>query len=209
MSYAFDTTLRATLTANLGGFHRVALEDAGLRRAAVAIIIADHGEGEACFLLTRRPQHLRRHAGQFALPGGRLDPDESAVEAALRETEEEMRVVLDERAVLGLLDDYPTRSGFAITPVVMWGGRLIDIDPDPNEVALVHRIPLADLDHPDMPRLRESEDGKGMVLSAPIRSLGHDIFAPTAAMLFQFREVALHGRATRVGHYDQPQFAWK
>jgi hypothetical protein len=131
------------------------------------------------------------------------------IQAALRELHEELRLDLQPDAILGLLDDYPTRSGFRITPVVVWGGIVDEIDPDPIEVAYVLRVPLSQLDDPAIPRLRPTEDGKPPVLSAPLPVMGSEVYAPTAAMLYQFREVAMRGLATRVAHFDQPRFAWK
>src|SRR5204863_364975 len=84
----------------------------------------------------------------WALPGGRLEPGESAVDGARRELAEEVGLVLDPDAALGVLDDYPTRSGFLITPVVFWGGVDPVLVPNPDEVASVHCVPLDDLDHP-------------------------------------------------------------
>jgi 8-oxo-dGTP pyrophosphatase MutT (NUDIX family) len=151
---------------------------------------------------------LRRHGGQYALPGGRLDEGETAAEAALRELEEELGLALGADRILGMLDDYPTRSGFRITPVVLWGAGAGEIRPDVQEVDQVYRIPLADLLSPAIPHLEPGPDDHP-VLSAPLATLGHRVFAPTAAMLYQFREVAILGRDTRVAHYDQPAFAWK
>src|SRR5271167_2058347 len=82
--------------------------------------------GGAAFLLCRRTSRLNSHPAQWALPGGRLDPGEDAVDAALRELDEEVGIKLAAPAVLGLLDDYPTRSGYVITPVVLWGGGRLD-----------------------------------------------------------------------------------
>ncbi|MBN9278901.1 MAG: CoA pyrophosphatase, partial [Hyphomicrobium sp.] len=110
------------MAARMAGFERHAINDAALRHAAVAIIVAaGEDPAEASVLLTRRPQHLNRHAGQYALPGGRMDVGETPEAAALRETEEELGLYLASSAILGLLDDYATRSGFCITPVVIWG----------------------------------------------------------------------------------------
>ena len=111
--------------------------------------------------------------------------------------------------MLGALDDYKTRSGFRIRPFVIWGGSLANMRPDPIEVAVVFQVPLGDLDSPEIPRLTPSEDPNRPVLGAPIAVTGHVVHAPTAALIYQFREVAMHGRATRVAHFEQPEFAWK
>ena len=205
---SFQNGLHARIAENLSAFERRAITDESLRHAAVAIVIVDAGDGQAALLLTTRPEGLRRHGGQYALPGGRLAEGETAHQAALRELEEELGLTLDENRIIGDLDDYPTRSGFCITPVVVWGGEAGAIHPDPDEVDQVYRIPLADLMSPDIPHLEPGPDDHP-ILSAPLATLGHQVFAPTAAMLYQFREVALLGRDTRVAHYDQPAFAWK
>jgi len=204
----FQNDLRARIEENLGGFERRAIEDGSLRPAAVAIVIVDDGDGQAALLLTTRSAGLRRHGGQFALPGGRLDEGETVRAAALRELSEELGLTLGDERIIGMLDDYPTRSGFRITPVVVWGSDAGAPVPDPQEVDKVYLIPLADLLSPEIPHL-EPGPGDYPILSAPLATLGHRVFAPTAAMLYQFREVALLGRDTRVAHYDQPAFAWK
>ncbi|MFV0298220.1 MAG: NUDIX hydrolase [Hyphomicrobiaceae bacterium] len=210
MDYQFGADLRSRLTDNLTRFERKAIGDEKLRRAAVAIVVANlETSPEAGVLLTKRPAGLRRHANQYALPGGRLDEGETLEQAALRELHEEMRLELPPDAIMGLLDDYPTRSGWRITPVVVWGGAIDRIDPDPVEVAFAMRIPLSELDHPRVPRLRPTEEGKPPVLSAPLPTMGSEVYAPTAAMLYQFREVAIRGASTRVAHYDEPRFAWR
>lgn len=210
MPYAFRPELRERLAGKIGAFERRPIEDPDLRRAGVAIVVVKSEiDDEACVLITKRPESLRRHAGQWALPGGRLDEGETPEQAALRELHEELRLDLPPEAILGSLDDYPTRSGFRITPVVVWGGVVARIDPDPIEVAFALRVPFSQLDSPDIPRLRPTGEGKPPVLSAPLPIMGSEVFAPTAAMLYQFREVALRGLATRVAHFDQPRFAWK
>jgi 8-oxo-dGTP pyrophosphatase MutT (NUDIX family) len=210
MPYTFGPQLRDRIAANLSGLARSEIGDPSLRRAGVAIVVVkSETSEEAAVLITKRPETLRRHAGQWALPGGRLDEGETVEQAALRELEEELRLPLGPDAILGLLDDYPTRSGFRITPVVIWGGPAPRIEPDPVEVAFALRIPFRELDDPQVPRLRPTEDGKPPVLSAPLPSMGSEVYAPTAAMLYQFREVAIRGLATRVAHFDQPRFAWK
>jgi 8-oxo-dGTP pyrophosphatase MutT (NUDIX family) len=214
MTWSFGDALRQRIAGHMSRFERRPIEGGELRRAAVVLVVTEamtdgRGTGEPCILLTRRPETLRRHAGQFALPGGRLDAGETSRQAALRELHEELRLELAPDAIIGELDDYPTRSGFAITPIIAWGGPAREIDPDPVEVAHVLRIPFTDLDNPAIPHLDPTEEGKPPVLSAPLTSLGHQVYAPTAALLYQFREVAMNGRPTRVAHFDQPRFAWK
>jgi len=208
MTYEFDEGLRETIARNLLTHKREEFPAEGMRLAAVAIVIAPHiVSGEACFWLTRRTQKLRRHSGQFALPGGRIDSGETPCDAALRELQEEMGVTLRDSNILGALDDFVTRSGFRITPFVMWADDNAMVVPDPVEVAHVFHVPLADLDNPAIPLLVESDEPGRHIMSAPLASLGHAIYAPTAAMLYQFKETGLHGRATRVAHFDQPMFA--
>ena len=208
--YPFGPALRARIVENLEAHPRSVISDPEMRRAAVAIVVVPHDEtGEAAVWLTRRATKLRRHSGQFALPGGRIDPGETAREAALRELHEEMGTELGTGDILGMLDDFGTRSGFCVTPFVLWAGGDFTLRPDPTEVARVFHIPLSDLDNPSIPKLQPSDTPGRHIMSAPLVTVGHEIYAPTAAMLFQFREVAVHGRATRVAHFDQPVFARK
>jgi 8-oxo-dGTP pyrophosphatase MutT (NUDIX family) len=193
--------------ANLAAFERVAVPPGQARPAAVAVVLIPDDEGRACFLLTKRSPGLRAHGGQWAFPGGRLDPGEAVEVAALRELQEELGVALPPETVIGLLDDYPTRSGFVITPVVVWGAGAGAVAPNPDEVARVYRVPLTDLDHPDIPRIVQLPETDRPVIQVPI--LSAVIHAPTAAVLYQLREVVVHGRPTRVHHFDQPVWAWK
>ncbi len=205
-----NDALRQQIQNRFSIFKRKSNTSLGLRQAAVALTIIDNGTNEeASFLLTRRPKNLKRHGGQYALPGGRLDPNENAIEAALRELEEEIGINVPSNDVLGLMDDYQTRSGFNITPVVVWAGIRKRLYPDPKEVARTYRIPLSDLHSPDIPILESTTDNAQPVLSTPLVSIGHQVYAPTAAFIYQFREIALFGRSTRVAQFDQPKFAWK
>jgi 8-oxo-dGTP pyrophosphatase MutT (NUDIX family) len=204
---AFDEALRERARAHLAGFERRAAVPDGRRPAAVAVVFLPDDEGRACLLLTKRARGLRNHGGQWALPGGRVDPPETVQAAALRELSEEVGLVLGEDAVLGVLDDYPTRSGFIITPIVVWSGTPAVLTPNPDEVASVHRIPLAELDKPEVPRLVSIPESERPVIQLPL--LGAMIHAPTAAVMFQAREVVVHGRPTRVDHFEQPVWAWR
>jgi 8-oxo-dGTP pyrophosphatase MutT (NUDIX family) len=163
--------------------------------------------GGPAVLLTRRAPRLRDHGGQWALPGGRLEPAEEPADAARRELHEELGLDLPESAVLGVLDDYPTRSGFVITPFVLWGGDDPQLHPNPREVLSVHRVALRELCRADSPRFVSIPESERPVVQIPIG--GDLIHAPTGAVLLQFRRVALEGTLERVSGYEQPVFAWR
>lgn len=162
--------------------------------------------GGAAFLLCRRAAGLNKHASQWALPGGRVDAGESVTDAARRELEEELGVTLDEGSVLGLLDDYATRSGYVITPVVLWGGGHLDLRPSADEVLAAYRVGLHELLREDSPRFITIPESDRPVVQIP---LGNDlIHAPTGAVLLQLRWLGLEGRDDEVAELEQPVFAW-
>jgi 8-oxo-dGTP pyrophosphatase MutT (NUDIX family) len=195
---------RDTLTARLAGFPRDAADRPELKQAAVAVCVTEDS-GAPAMLLTRRAARLRAHAGQWALPGGRRDPGETAEQGALREVREEVGLDLGPDDVLGVLDDYVTRSGYVMTPVVVWAGPVGELAGDEAEVAAVHQIPLADLDVE--PRFISIPESGAPVIQLPL--LGRFIHAPTAAIMYQFCQIACRGLVTRVAHYEQPVFAWR
>lgn len=199
--------LRDHAAAHMAGFDPHPPSRAIAKRAAVACLITEDETGQPAFVLTRRSSKLSSHKGQWALPGGRLDPGETVVQAALREVEEEVGVAVPEAEVLGTLDDYVTRSGYCITPVVAWLGGGVSFTLNPDEVQELYLIPLADLDVDGSPEFVSIPESDKPVIRMPIMT--YKIHAPTAAVLYQFRDVALHGRDTRVAHYEQPVFAWR
>jgi len=238
VTISYDEALRGRIRAHLAGHKRREATDPNKRHAAVAVVLVDSELGEdrvdpaavddwiagrtmpgaldgrmvdvsggASFLLCRRTARLSSHAAQWALPGGRLDPGETVVDAALRELEEEVGITLPDTAVLGLLDDYPTRSGYIITPVVIWGGGRLDLRPSPDEVVAVYRVGMHQLLRPDSPQFISIAENSRPVVQIP---LGNDlIYAPTGAVLLQFRWLALEGRHDRVDGLEQPVFAWR
>jgi 8-oxo-dGTP pyrophosphatase MutT (NUDIX family) len=209
MARAFDDTTRRNIAELCAAFIREPSREPApaLKRAAVAIALTedDAGEGTA-FLLTRRAAGLRSHRAQWALPGGRCDAGETQPEAALRELQEELGVRAEACDVLGLLDDYPTRSGYLITPVVVWVATSAAIVPNPDEVASVHGIALDKIEADDAFSFTMIPESTRRVIR--FRLAGQHIHAPTAALIYQFREV-LAGRDTRVAELEQPVFAWK
>lgn len=235
----YSLELRGRLAEHLAAHERRSCPLDGRKHAAVAIVLTDSEIGEdrhdhlkpddwqmdrvpgdvdgldgrmvgvsggAAFLLCRRASRLNKHAGQWALPGGRLDPGESPVEAALRELDEEVGVRLDPDSVVGWLDDYPTRSGYVITPIVLWAGADAPLAPSPDEVLAVYRIGLHALRDGET-RFVSIPESDRPVVQVP---LGQDlIHAPTGAVLYQFRQVAMAGNVgERVDHLEQPLFAW-
>lgn len=204
-----DDAFRRRVHDHVESFERQPIADGELVRAAVAFVLVGNDEGEAAFIITQRPFTLRRHAGQWALPGGRADEDETITETALREVEEELGLELDTEGVVGLLDDFQSRSGFIITPVVVLGPERPELHPSPAEVHAAHVVPLAALDTPGVPTIAASKPGERPLIYFPMPLLGTTIWAPTAAMLYQSREVLLHGRSTRVAHFEQPRWAWQ
>jgi 8-oxo-dGTP pyrophosphatase MutT (NUDIX family) len=198
------TMCRKVIAGHLASFCRIVMPAEGLKAASVALCVVE--EDEPCLLITRRSSRLRSHSGQWALPGGRREKGEGIEDAARRELAEETGIGLGPDAVLGVLDDYATRSGYLMSPVVMWagavGGQIIR---NPEEVERIYLIPIADLDVP--PRLVTIPESDRPVLQLPL--LDRAVNAPTGAIIYQFCQVGLHGLPTRVAHFDQPVFAWK
>jgi 8-oxo-dGTP pyrophosphatase MutT (NUDIX family) len=194
--------LRSLVRENVRRFKRRPIRlTPGRRRAGVAVAVLEADTAPAVLMIKRVA--TGRHAGQWAFPGGRAEPGERTTAAALREASEEAG--LDRAEVVGALDDILTGTGFIITPVVVFAEPGARLRRNPDEVHSLHRAPLERLIAPGMPRWVENGPGPAM-LQYRIR---HDmvIHAPTGAVLWQFAEVALQGRETRVADLRQPAFA--
>lgn len=186
-------------------FEPKSVDPDGRRLASVVFALMRDADGTSVFPLTKRPSKMRAHPGQFALPGGSVDPGETPEEGAVRELSEELGLTTTPADIIGRLDDYVTRSGFVIRPFVVWSG--VDFDqlvPNPDEVASLYAVTSAELDVE--PRFVSIEESPNPVVQWPFRtSLVH---APTGAVVYQLREV-LSGRHTRIDDLEQPVFAWR
>ena len=207
MSFPFNVEFKALVAKRCAAFQRE--EIAGeklLKQAAVAVTLVDDGSGRTAFILTERPSTMRNHAGQWALPGGRCDAGETIAQAALREIEEEIGLMIPESEVLGTLDDFVSRSGYRITPVVVWAENSEPLRLNADEVAVAYRIPLDGFVTKESVSFASIEESTRPVIK--IALMGHHLHAPTAAIMYQFCEL-LQGRIQRVSEFEQPLFAWR
>ncbi len=214
---------RVLARARLGQFPHTEVADApGIRRAAVLLCVVAP-EGPPSVLVIKRA-YRGRNAGQWALPGGRLDEGETVEQAAIRELYEELGLTASPADLLGRLDDFPAASGFVITPIVAALADASEPRPSPDEVHSVHLVDLARLAADDVPHWVHPKDAvRQQNLRADASSVTPEnggllqmrladnmtIHAPTGAMLWQFREVLLLGRdpdAARIAHFAQPDW---
>ncbi len=159
------------------------------RAAAVLLGLVDRPAGWTV-LLTERAGHLRNHAGQVSLPGGRLaDPREAPVDAALREAWEEVGLARDDVEVAGSLGAFLTGTGFRVTPVVGFVARRFRASPDPGEVAAVFEVPLELILAADAFRVGYRDRYGTRFRTFELAFEGHRIWGATAAMLISFRDL--------------------
>lgn len=165
------------LAANTG-FERSAI----LTAAAVLMPFVDRRS--PTLLLTRRTDVMRRHAGQVAFPGGRIDPgDDGPVAAALREAEEEVALAPSDVQVIGITDIYETGTGFSVTPVVGIIPPDLPLVASPDEVAALFEVPLDWLFDPANHILREAEWQGTIRRYYSMDWQGEHIWGATAAMI--------------------------
>ena len=204
---SFSDDLRRRITSNLDNHPTLIQKESSLRKAAVAIAIAPLENGQSGFILTRRGKNLQTHSYQYALPGGKIDDGETQEQTVLREVHEEIGIQVEKENIVGYLDDYETRSGFAITPIVLWIPDLQNLRPEPGEVDDIFIIAFSELFRPDSPRWVEIPESDKLVLQLPLRN--RLIHAPTAAMIYQFREIGIQGNSIRTDHIEEPVWAWR
>ena len=201
-----SSSLKESIQQKLNGFEAIISTNRELIPAAVVIAISKHSTTcEACIYITLRSSSLRKHAGQLALPGGKVDAGESISQAALRELSEELGLYLPEKNVMGRLDDVHTQSGFVISPVVVWNDGNHPLNINSDEVAKVFEIPFSELISSQLASVDHTQTPPMFSIYPP--TIDHKVYSPTAALVYQFREVVLLGKSTRVAHYAQPAFA--
>tara|TARA_B100000953_G_scaffold227782_1_gene189371 strand:+ start:535 stop:1185 length:651 start_codon:yes stop_codon:yes gene_type:complete len=203
----FSEDLRKRITSNLESHPVITHEEADLRKAAVAIAVAPQENGQAGFILTRRSKNLQTHSHQYALPGGKIDLGETREQTVLREVREEIGIKAEGDSILGYLDDYVTRSGFIITPIVLWIPDLQNMRPEPDEVDEIFIIGFNELFRPDSPRWVKIPESENLVLQLPLRN--RLIHAPTAAIIYQFREIGIQRNLIRTDEIEEPVWAWR
>jgi 8-oxo-dGTP pyrophosphatase MutT (NUDIX family) len=165
-------------------------------RAAVLIAVTDrlgHPDGPGV-LMIHRPSHMRAHPGQAAFPGGKIDPGETPIEAALREANEELGIDAADVRVIGATDEYRTGTGYQITPVLAVVPQDLPLQPSPNEVASWFEPPLAFmLDPANHTRHSGEWDGrKGSYIE--IMWGEHRVWGVTAGIIANLaRRIAYHG----------------
>jgi 8-oxo-dGTP pyrophosphatase MutT (NUDIX family) len=190
---------RERLRANVDGPVSPALEavlERPGRAASVLLALLARPAGLAMLLTVRAP-HLKDHAGQVSLPGGRIAQGETAAAAALREAHEEVGLTPGAVDVLGSLDVLLTGTGFAVTPVVglITNAAFVAI-PDPREVAHVFEVPLEHLLQRGSITVGYFERHDARLRTYELHHEGFRIWGATAAILHDFREVILDERAT-------------
>ena len=161
------------------------------RPASVLLALIERRSGPTV-LFTERAAHLKDHAGQVSLPGGRLAAGETAAEAALREANEEVGLLPATVDVIGSLDGFLTGTGFTITPVV---GVVSDAEfaavPDPREVAGVFEVPLTVILDRSAMNVGYFERHGSRLLTYELHYGGRRIWGATAAVLRNFQDVIL------------------
>lgn len=198
MSTLFDQVSRRFREGHLGKppelFSDQRLDDVTQFRPAAVLAALTDRAGDPGILLLHRPSTMRSHPGQIALPGGGIDPGETPVEAALRETWEELGIHERDVQVIGTSDVYRTHSGFEITPVLGVVPADIQITPNPTEVAQWFEAPASFLLDPANQRQQwvDWEGRQRPYYEIPWRE--HQIWGITAAILVNLsRRLRWHG----------------
>ncbi|MEO8465777.1 MAG: CoA pyrophosphatase [Gammaproteobacteria bacterium] len=167
---------------------RAAIDSPG-RAASVLLMLVERAAG-LTVVFTERAAHLKDHAGQVSLPGGRIRTGESAVDAALREAHEEIDLQPSDVEVLGALDELLTGTGFLIKPVVGYvaAGPFV-ATPDPTEVASVFEVPLTFIANPKNITATYRERLGARFRTHELHHSGHRIWGATAAILVNFTDI--------------------
>jgi len=156
---------------------------ANARQAAVLVVLDPQAAGWSIPAILR-PETMKTHAGQVSLPGGALDVQETVVQAALREFEEELGTPTSGLSIVGQLTSvYVFVSGFQITPVLAVSRQRLVFRPNPQEVAAVVELPLAELCHSACRREHRVER-RGLTFTVPhFEIAGQRVWGATSLIL--------------------------
>ena len=162
-----------------------------LQPAGVLIPVLERS-GQLSVLLTQRSAELKHHAGQVSFPGGRMeDADEDVVQAALRETHEEVGIPSDAITVIGYLDPMPTVTGYAVTPVVGMVSGDASLRLDRTEVEYAFEVPLTYLLDERNERASEREYQGRTIPTVEFHYESERIWGATAHMVIELRKLIL------------------
>jgi 8-oxo-dGTP pyrophosphatase MutT (NUDIX family) len=168
------------------------LPDANLREAAVLVAVTERERPGV--LLIHRPSNMRAHPGQVAFPGGKIDPGESPVEAALREANEELGIDPAMVRIVGESDLFRTRTGYAITPVIGVVPPDLELSPNPTEVAQWFEAPLDHIFNPANQQRASMQFAHGTGTFWEIMWEEHRIWGVTGALVVNLsRRLGWHG----------------
>lgn len=161
------------------------------KRGGVLVLFYQDGQGNICFPLIERSIYNGAHSGQISLPGGKVEDQETFIETALRETEEEIGYPISKIRVLGMLSKiFVSVSNFSVQPVIGYTDGYPEFTPEPIEVRRVLEARLSDLTREGNIREKKIQISSGLSIDAPYYDLaGEVVWGATAMILSELSEL--------------------